>query len=236
MLFAAGLGNRMRHLTENNPKSLVTILDKPILYYSLELCKTYPFDKIVVNTHYLHHKIEDKLAEFRKLNPDFPEIITIYEEELLETGGAIKNAIDILGPDPIFTLNTDIVIRSPDNLFMELQKLWKPDIMDFLLLMQPFDLAIGYRGFGDFEMAENGRLTRPDIKGNYGYMYAGLQILKPEKIARNPLKIFSLREYYLNSSKVFGMTTNNSKWYHATEPEDIVNIEFDMLAHGHASR
>lgn len=230
MLFAAGLGNRMRHLTENNPKSLVPILGKPILYYSLELCKTYSFDKIVINTHYLHRKIEDKLAEFRKLNPDFPEIITIYEEELLETGGAVKNAINILGPDPVFALNTDMIIRSSGNLFTELQNLWQPEIMDFLLLMQPFDKAIGYRGFGDFEMAADGRLSRPDIKGNYSYMYAGLQILKPEKIARNPLRIFSLREYYLNSNKVFGMEAKNARWYHATGPEDIVNIEFDMLS------
>ncbi|NRB10707.1 MAG: NTP transferase domain-containing protein [Rickettsiaceae bacterium] len=232
MLFAAGKGNRMRHLTQNKPKSLIPILQKPILYYALEMCKIYSFKKVVINTHYLSPEIEKAIEIFRQEQQgDFPEIITIYEEELLETGGAVKNAINILGTKPIFALNTDVVIKSEHNLFNEMQKFWHPDKMDFLLLMQPFEKAVGYCGLGDFEVDNTGRLTRPDIEGNYNYIYAGLQILKPEKIAKNPLKIFSLREYYLNSNKAFGMIARNTRWYHATKPEDLVDIEFDMLAH-----
>ena len=61
MLFAAGLGNRMRHLTENNPKTLIPILGKPILHYALGLCTSYPFKKIVINTHYLHEQIAESI-------------------------------------------------------------------------------------------------------------------------------------------------------------------------------
>jgi MurNAc alpha-1-phosphate uridylyltransferase len=228
MLFAAGIGSRMRHLTTDNPKTLLPVLGKPILYHSLELCRSYPFKKIIINTHYLPEKIEEALAEFQKQNPDFPKIITIHEEELLETGGAIKNAIDLIGQDPIFTLNTDIILKSDGSPFEDLQKSWDPDKMDFLLLMQPFDKAIGYRGRGDFEIDKKGALSRPDKKDNYSYMYAGLQILNPLKVAANSLKVFSLREYYLSSSRVFGLVAKNTKWYHATTPEDIVDIEMDM--------
>ena len=231
MLFAAGLGNRMRHLTENNPKTLIPILGKPMLHYALELCKFYPFRQVVINTHYLHDQICESIECFKKLNPDFPEIIIIYEEELLETGGAIKNAKDQLGDNPIFTLNTDIVLKADYNIFTDMIERWDPNIMDFLLLMQKYDSAVGYTGHGDFDLFADGRLSRADKKDNYDYMYAGLQILKPLKIAKHPLKVFSLREYYLNSDMVRGTAAKDStRWYHATTPDDLINIEMDMLS------
>jgi N-acetyl-alpha-D-muramate 1-phosphate uridylyltransferase len=231
MLFAAGLGNRMRHLTENNPKTLIPILGKSILHHALDLCSSYPFKKVVINTHYMHHQIEESIADYKKLNPNFPEITIIYEKELLETGGAVKNAQELLGDNPIFALNTDIVLQSENNMFNHLLHNWDPAKMDFLLLMQPFNKAVGYSGHGDFELDKEGRLSRPDIERNYKYMFAGLQILNPTRVAKNPLKIFSLREYYLNSDKVFGVESKGARWYHATTPENIIDIEMDMLAH-----
>ena len=232
MLFAAGLGSRMRHLTENSPKSLIPVLGKPILHHALDLCKTYPFKKIVINTHYLREQVESSLKEYIANNPDFPEIITIYEAELLETGGAIKNAKEIVGNNPIFTLNTDTILQANYNLFKDMIKEWNPEKMDFLLLMQAYDKAVGYTGHrGDFEMDSYGKLSRPDIEGNYSFMYTGLGILKPAQIAKNPLRIFSLKEYYLNSDRVFGIKAKDARWYHASRPEDLVEIEMDMLAY-----
>lgn len=112
MLFTAGLGNRMRHLMKNSPKTLLPILVKPIIYHALELCKSYPFKKIIINTHYLSKQVKESIVEFKKANSDMPEIVVVYEEELLETGRAIKNAFNTLGKEPIFTLNTDIVLRA----------------------------------------------------------------------------------------------------------------------------
>jgi N-acetyl-alpha-D-muramate 1-phosphate uridylyltransferase len=231
MLFAAGLGNRMRHLTENSPKALLPILEKPILHHVLELCKTYPFKKIVINTHYLNKQIEKSVEVFRESNPDTPKIVIIYEEELLETGGAIKNAYSELGNEPIFALNTDTLMRSEYNIFEFMLKNWDQKKMDFLLLMQPYENSVGYSGHGDFDLTPDGKLIRPDKQENYKYMYSGLQILKPEKIVKHPLRIFSLREYYLNSDKVVGLPSHNVRWYHATSPEDIIDIEMDMLSH-----
>ena len=120
MLFAAGLGSRMRHLTENSPKSLIPVLGKPILHHALDLCKTYPFKKIVINTLYLRKQVEESLKQYMVNNPDSAEIINIYEEELLETGGAIKNAKEILGDKPVFTLNTDTILRANYNIFKDM--------------------------------------------------------------------------------------------------------------------
>ncbi|RUP42004.1 MAG: nucleotidyltransferase family protein [Acinetobacter sp.] len=231
MLFAAGFGNRMRHLTENSPKTLIPVLGKPILHHALELCKSYPFKRVVINTHYLHAQVKKSIKSFQKNNPNFPEIIIIYEEELLETGGAIKNAQEYLGSNPIFTLNTDIILKSKYNVFELMINRWNAAEMDFLLLMQPYKKAVGYSGHGDFDLDKEGNLLRPDKQGNYDYMYAGLQILNPLKVAKHPLKIFSLREYYLNSEMVRGIPVKGARWYHATSPEDLVEIEMDMLAH-----
>ena len=233
MLFAAGFGNRMRHLTKNSPKTLIPILGRPMLHHALALCRAYPFKRVVINTHYLHDQISKSIENFQKSNPSFPEIIIIYEQELLETGVAIKNAHEQLGKNPIFALNTDIVLKSNYNIFTDMTNQWNPEEMDFLLLMQKYNRAVGYSGHGDFDMLADGKLLRQDKEGNYDYMYAGLQILKPQKIAKHPLKVFSLREYYLNSDKVRGIAAKDStRWYHATTPEDLVDIEMDMLAHG----
>ena len=232
MLFAAGFGNRMRHLTENNPKTLITVLGKSMLHNALELCRSYKFKRIVINTHYLHTQIVKSVKDFQVLNPSFPEIVIIYEEELLETGGAIKNAIKLLGMQPIFTLNTDIILKSDRNIFEYMIKNWKPEIMDFLLLMQNYNKAVGYSGHGDFDLGLTGKLSRPDKEENYDFMYAGLSILKPKVVAKHPLTIFSLKEYYLNSDKVRGVEAKNVRWYHASSPEDLINIEMDMLAKG----
>ena len=231
MLFAAGLGNRMRHLTENNPKSLLSVLNKPILFYALELCKLYPFKKIIINTHYLSQQIREAIHIFQEQNPDFPEIHILYEEELLETGGAVKNAykLGLLGTSPIFTLNTDIIIRSQINVFEFVAVNWHQETMDFLLLMQPFSKVLCQDGHGDFDLSDEGKLIRPDKLDNYHYIYAGLQILNPEIVAKNPQRIFSLREYYLNSSKVIGLPAKNIDWYHASYPDDLIDIEMHMM-------
>ena len=162
MLFAAGFGNRMRHLTENSPKTLIPILGQPMLHHALSLCRSYPFKRIVINTHYLHDQISKSIENFQELNPSFPEIIIIYEKELLETGGAIKNAQEQLGKNPVFALNTDIVLKSDYNIFTDMIKQWNPEEMDFLLLMQKYNRAVGYAGHGDFDLLADGKLSRQD--------------------------------------------------------------------------
>lgn len=230
MLFAAGLGTRMGYLTKDTPKSLLKIHGKPILHYALDLCASYPFKKIVINTHYFPEAIEAFLKEYKDHNPACPQIITIHEEVLLETGGAIKNAIKIFGNKPIFTLNTDVILQVNYNVFEDMMDKWDPKKMDFLILLQPTDKAIGYTGLGDFQIDAEGNLSRPEIKGSYDFMYAGLVLLKPDLIAQNPLIKFSLKDYYLKLDRVHGVQAKNARWYHATSPDDLAEIERE-LAH-----
>lgn len=240
MIFAAGKGSRMRPITEDKPKTLIKILGKPILHYILEFTLNYPFKRIVINTHYLNAQINEAIEDFKLKHNNrlcLPEIITIHQECLLENGGAVKNAYPLLGEHPIFTLNGDVIIRSEQNIFNSLLSKWNSNEMDFLLLLQHFEDSIGYKGNGDFELLENGEIYRPELVENYRYMYAGLNILKPNLIKLNTDKVFSLKEYYLNNKKPYGsivpriqgIVVPNCKWYHANTPEDIVEIEFNLL-------
>ncbi len=231
MIFAAGYGSRMQRLTKARPKPLLSIHGKPLLSYALELASNYNFKRIVINTHYLAEQILGFIEEFKSQNHNIPEIVTIHETVLLDTGGAVKSATSMLGNQPIFTLNSDVIIKSTSNLFSEMLASWNPDKMDFLMLLQPFNKSVGYRGRGDFELTEDGKLHRPNVNGNYSFLYTGLQILKPELIMLNPLEVFSLKDYYLTSDRIYGFTTQDVKWYHATHPENIADIEKDLLCY-----
>ena len=230
MIFAAGRGTRMRQLTVDKPKSLIEIQKKSILHHTLELSLTYPFKRIVINSHYLHEQIRASINDFKEEHNriKIPEIIEIFEPELLETGGAIKNAADILGENPIFTLNSDVIIKAEENVFQHLISKWEPLKMDFLLLLQSYEKAIGYKGKGDFNVDDSGKVTRSINTEHYNYMYAGLAILKPKLIKQNPKTIFSLQDYYLNGKQVYGHPIEHCKWYHVSSPENIIEIESDF--------
>lgn len=225
MIFAAGYGKRMQHLTIASPKPLIPILGTPILHYVLQLVLTYPFKRIVINTHYCHQQIVDSINEFKLQHIVNAEIILIHEPYLLETGGGIKNAYLALGNKPIFTCNSDVIIQSPHNIFDLLVLSWDSAKMNFLLAMQPYETAVGYKGNGDFELLANGKLSRVKTREHYSYIYSGISILKPDFINNNPLQVFSLREYYLNDQLVYGVVIPECKWYHATTPDDVVDIE-----------
>ena len=229
MIFAAGKGTRMQALTADLPKSLITIAGTSILHHSLTHAISYPFKKIIINSHYLHSQIHESIADFKSKHQHLklPEIIEIYEPDLLETGGAVKNALSLLGNEPIFTLNSDVIIRSNSNVFGYLNQQWNPKLMDFLLLLQPFEKAIGYKGDGDFELLSNGQVSRVAIADHYNYMYAGLSIVKPAMIAENTARALSLKDYYLACEGVYGACVpgDGFKWYHATTPEDVQTIE-----------
>lgn len=230
VIFAAGKGTRMREITNLVPKSLIRIHRKPLLQYALESTLQHKFDRIIINTHYLSEQIEEFIEGFRVANPNFPEITLEYEKELLETGGAVKKLAKLydLG-EKIFTLNSDVIIRAKGNPFRDLSDMWGNGNMDMLLLLESTKNAYGYIGSGDFNLEVGGRINR-NSNAPFPYMFAGMQILNPQKIIQNAEDVFSLKEYYpqigsLSETLEVRATPMQGDWYHATGPEDIVDIE-----------
>lgn len=108
MIFAAGLGTRLKPLTDTMPKALVPVGGKPLLWHVLQKLKAAGFERIVINVHHFAQQIIDYL----KANDNFGIDIRISDETemLLETGGGIKKALPLFDQDsPILIHNVDIL-------------------------------------------------------------------------------------------------------------------------------
>ena len=217
MLFAAGFGTRMKHLTANQPKPLVKVSGKALIDHTLEIARGVAPQTILANLHYLPHMLIEHLAD--------TGVQTILETpEILETGGGLRNALPILGDAPVITMNTDAIWSGPNPVKMALDA-WKPDQMDALLVCVPVSKTVGYSGNGDFEIDANGCL----IRGN-GSVYGGVQIIKTDRLAAVSETAFSLNviwDQMLKEERLFGINYTGN-WCDVGHPDGIKLAE-DML-------
>ena len=179
MIFAAGRGTRMGALTETRPKPLIPVGGRALIDHALDLTAAVSPLTRVVNTHYMAPPLKAYLAGQDVLFSDEPEL-------LLETGGGLRQALPLLGENPVFTLNSDAIWRGANPLTL-LAEAWDPTRMEALLLLVPPDRALGHTGKGDFLLDKDNRLTRGP-----GFIYPGAQILHTEGLADIPQAVFSL--------------------------------------------
>jgi MurNAc alpha-1-phosphate uridylyltransferase len=217
MLFAAGFGTRMKHLTANQPKPLVKVSGKALIDHTLEIARGVAPQTILANLHYLPHMLVDHLSG--------TGVQTILETpEILETGGGLRNALPILGDAPVITMNTDAIWSGPNPVKMALDA-WNPDQMDALLVCVPVNKTVGYSGNGDFAIDANGSLLR----GN-GAVYGGVQIIKTDRLAAVGETAFSLNviwDQMLKDERLFGIKYTGN-WCDVGHPDGIKMAE-DML-------
>ena len=218
MIFGAGLGTRMRHLTADRPKPLVEVAGRPLIDHALDLTEGLHLTR-VVNTHYR----ADQLAR----HLDGKALIS-HEETLLETGGGLRHARPLLGEGPVFTLNSDAIWRGPNPL-VTLQNAWDPR-MEGLLLLLPKANALGHSGNGDFTLDAQGRITRaPD------HIYSGAQILRTEGLEGIGENIFSLNLLWnemIARGTLYGVVYDG-EWCDVGQPESIATAEA-LLDFAHA--
>lgn len=198
MLFAAGLGTRMRPLTDSVPKALVEVDGKALLDHALARFAEAGLTRVVVNT---HHFAEQTRAHLERRVDHF-ELCISHEPELLETGGGIVRALPLLGDEPFFSANADAIWL--DGAMPALQRLsqsFDSERIDALLLLHPRERAIGYRGPGNFDLAADGTLRRgPEA----AFVFTGVQILHPRLFAGRSAIPFSLRELYAAAERPDG--------------------------------
>ncbi len=187
MIFAAGMGTRMGAITRSTPKPLVQVGDETLLDHALAQLQKAGIGRAVVNVHHLAEQIEAHLADVTS-----PEIILSDERDLLrETGGGLKQAEPLIGPEPVFTLNADVIWTGPSPI-KTLQAAWDPAKMDALLLVIETARATGHQKPGDFFVDEAGRPTRRGGAETAPFVYASAQIIKPELAAAHSQDVFSL--------------------------------------------
>ncbi|WP_170404704.1 nucleotidyltransferase family protein [Ruegeria arenilitoris] len=214
MLFAAGFGTRMGAMTKDRPKPLIEVAGRPLIDHALDLVNDLGPDRVVANLHYLPDQLEAHLSPKGVL-------LSREEPEILETGGGLRAALPLLGPDPVYTLNTDAIWAGPNPLTL-LRDAWDPDRMDALLMCIPTNQTIGHTGKGDFTADAEGRITRGP-----GLVYGGAQILKTEGLTAIPDKAFSLNLLWdqMHSQGRLFAATYPGLWCDVGRPEGIALAE-----------
>jgi MurNAc alpha-1-phosphate uridylyltransferase len=228
MVLAAGLGQRMRPLTDKMPKPLVKVLGEPMLDTILDRLQAHGIEKVVVNTHYLGEMIEAHLKDRKR-----PKIALSPESDLLETGGGVNKALPLLGDEPFFVLNGDVCwLDGLTPALARLAAIWNDAEMDALLLLHPTCSAFGYEGIGDYLMDPVGRLRRRQERQIAPFIYAGIQILHPRLFADAPEGSFSLNKLYdkaQQAERLWGLR-HDGEWYHVGTPAELRAVE-DALHH-----
>lgn len=233
MVLAAGLGTRMRPLTDHLPKPLIRVAGKPLIDWTLDRFAAAGVRRAVVNVHYLADQMESYLKGRGR-----PEVFFSDERALLlETGGGLKKARSLLGEAPIYCTNTDaILVDDGAEPCRALADAWRDADMDALLLLAPLVKASGYDGGGDFDL-EAGR-PRWRTGASAPYVFTGLQILRPALLDGAPEGPFSTRLLWDKAMTARRMRAivHNGPWMHVGDAAGLALAEafFDNRADGDA--
>ncbi len=178
MVLAAGLGTRMRPLTDNLPQGPRAGGGRALLDRVLDKLVEAGVRRAVVNVHHFADQVEDHL----RARTDLDIAISDERAGLLDSGGGIQHARALLGEDPVFVANIDSLWLEGATPALEgLKRAWRPELMDLLLLVVRRGHGIGFEGPQGFLMDEAGRLTHsasPDVVTPFANV--GFGILKPQ--------------------------------------------------------
>lgn len=217
MVLAAGLGTRMRPLTNDRPKALVEVGGRALIDHVLDRLADAGVEQAVVNVHWSADRLESHLAARTR-----PAVVISDERaELLETGGGLKKARPLLGDEPVFVANIDSVWIDRGDALGDLIRLWDPERMDAALLLARREGSIGFEGGGDFFMANDGALTFRGEAAHAPYAYMGVHITRPDYADHGPDGPFSLSPLWRASAaegRLFGCVLDGD-WMHVGDPQ-----------------
>jgi MurNAc alpha-1-phosphate uridylyltransferase len=222
MVLAAGLGKRMRPLTDDRPKPMVEVAGKPLIDHALDKLAEAGVAHAVVNVHYL----PDRLVAHLEARTDPRVTVSDERELLLETGGGMIKAAPLL-PDPFFCVNSDnIWIDGAIDAFRALSAAWDSKRMDALLLLVPHEGARNARYKGDFELEADGRLVRR-VGEHATYIFTGIQLVAKRLLREAPSGPFStnvLWDRAIEEGRLYG-TELTGHWFEVGTPEAIAPTE-----------
>ncbi|MFD1704312.1 nucleotidyltransferase family protein [Methylopila henanensis] len=224
MVLAAGLGTRMKPITETRPKPLVTVGDRTLLDHVLDRLAEAGVERAVVNVHHHADQMEAHLA-----GRTSPEIIISDERgRLMDSGGGVAKALPHLRGDAIFILNADTfwIDGARPNL-ARMAEMWEPQRMDALLLVAALTASVGFEGAGDFQFFTDGRLRRRAERQVTPFAYAGVAIMPRAAFENRGDEPFSLNQLWneaIERDRLHGLRLDGV-WLHVGTPEAIVEAE-----------
>jgi MurNAc alpha-1-phosphate uridylyltransferase len=229
MVLAAGVGVRMRPLTDRMPKPLVSVGGRALIDHVLDRLAEAGVERAIINVHHFADQIERHLAGRQR-----PQMVISDERErLLDTGGGIVKSLAALGEAPFYLINADTIwIEGVRPNLERLAAAFDPASMDGLLLLAPTATSIGYEGRGDFALAADGRLRRRAERELVPFVYAGAAILSPPLFAAAPAGSFSLTRLFDRAEeqgRLHGLRLEGL-WMHVGTPAAIAEAEAAIVA------
>ncbi len=224
IVLAAGLGTRMRPLTDAVPKPLVRLAGRALIDHALDRLAVQGVGSAVVNVHYKAHLIEQHLASRRT-----PRIVISDERgQLLETGGGVRKALPLLGCGPFLIHNSDSVwIEPAGSNLARLVQAFESARMDGLLLLARRASSLGYSGEGDFALGADGRISRRKAGQTADFVFAGVSIASPRLMRDTPEGAFSLNRVWdraLEEHRLYGVVLEGT-WMHVGDPAALAAAE-----------
>ena len=224
MMLAAGLGTRMRPITDHTPKPLVKVGGKALIDWSLDQLAAAGCERAVVNVHHLAPQLVTHLGTRKK------PAITISDETalLLDTGGGVVKALPLLGNDAFFVFNCDaITMDGATPMLNRMRAAWNPNTLDVLMLVTPMKTAHGFDGAGDFFVEADGAMKRRGTAPHAPYVYAGVTIMHPRALAGQAAVPFSMNKVWDKALAAGRMKAlvHDGAWYHVGTPEAVADTE-----------
>jgi N-acetyl-alpha-D-muramate 1-phosphate uridylyltransferase len=225
MLLAAGLGTRMRPLTDTLPKPLIPVAGQPLIDRVVQNAIAEGIKRFTINVHYLPDLLASHIDVLSKAHPQAAFFASDERQELLDTGGGIKKALGTLQTDPVLVMNTDAFWpMGSDAPLARMVAAYIENKADIVLLCaQPFR-ASGFRRSHDFCLSPKGEITN-----DYGapVIYAGVALIARALIASVEQERFSLTRLFdaaQQKGALFG-TMLNAPWFHVGDPQGLSEAE-----------
>ncbi len=228
MLLAAGLGTRMRPLTERTAKPLLPLGGRPLLDHALDRLRDAGVETVVVNAHWQ----ADRVAAHLDARADGPRTLLRREPALLDTGGSVAAALDLLGDGPFFVVNGDgFWLDGPSPTLARLTGDWRPDIDATLLVHRTFQVHADV-GDGDFALDKLGRVRRRNEREVVPYVYAGIQLTHARLFEDAPAGRFSMNLLWdraIAAGRLRALV-HDGLWFHLSTPPDLAEAEYTLHA------
>lgn len=230
MVLAAGLGTRLRPITETVPKPMVQVGGRPIIDTVLDRLVAAGVEEVMVNTHHLAEVIRTHLSARTE-----PRIHFSHEDPILETGGGIKKVLSFFGDRPFYAVNAKIVwLNGKIDALVRLADAWDDREMDALLLLQPTVTAVGYDGMGDFVMDQEGRVRRRREWEVAPFLFSGIQLIHPRIFEGSPDGAFSMNVLYdraIDAGRLYGLR-HDGEWFHVSTPRHLAEVRSYLAQSG----
>jgi MurNAc alpha-1-phosphate uridylyltransferase len=228
MVLAAGLGTRLRPVTDTIPKPLIEINGRTLLDHAIDRLALVGVERVVVNVHYKAAMVAAQLARH-----DHPRIEISHETELLDTGGGVARALPLLD-DVFFVVNSDLLwLDGQDRTLQRLATAFDPERMDAILLLQRTVTAVGYEGSGDYLIDASGYPHRRGEREIAPFLFAGLQLLHSRAFAGISDRVFSLVRIFDRAEEAGRLQAivHDGEWYHIGTPQGLAATRERLSSH-----